>query len=129
MDAFIVELKNQPGTFGRVMDAIAARNVNVMCAGAAFADFGIAVFVADDDAGLRSGLDECGADYRAVPTLKVRLDNRPGAAAEIARMLSEAGVNLDVFMPLEISAGRCVVAVGCEDVDKVRTLLGDRVLA
>lgn len=129
MEAFIVELKNQPGTFGRVADAIAARHVNVMCAGGAYADFGIAVFVAEDDRGLRAGLDDAGADYRAVPTLKVRLENEPGTAAELAHTLSDNGINLEVLMPLEISANKCVVAVGCSDVDQARTLLGDRVLA
>jgi hypothetical protein len=128
MDAFIVELKNQPGTFGRVTEAIAARGVNMMCAGAAFADFGIATFVAEDTDGLRSGLDDCGADYRTVPAIKVQLDNRPGSAAEIARTLSTAGVNLDVFMPVEISAGKCAVVIGCENVDSARTALGDRVI-
>ncbi|MEP7053633.1 MAG: hypothetical protein ABI912_00105 [Actinomycetota bacterium] len=129
MDAFIVELKNQPGTFGKVADAIAARGVNVMCAGAAFADFGIATYVADDSAGLRSGLEDCGADFRSVPAIKVRVDNRPGSGAELARILSDAGVNLDVFMPIEISADKAVVAIGCEKIDRARTALGDRVIA
>jgi hypothetical protein len=129
MDAFIVELKNQPGTFGRLADAIAARGVNMMCAGAAFADFGIATFYADDSTGLRAALDEAGADYRAVPTFKVQLDNRPGTAAEIARLLSDDGINLDLFMPIEITAGRCVVAIGCEDSQRAALLFSDRIVS
>lgn len=124
MDAYIVELKNQPGTFGRVAGAIAARGVNVICAGAAFADFGMATFVSDDAEGLRAGLEECGADYRVVPALKVALENRAGAAADVSQTLSDAGINLDAFIPIEISAERCVVLIGCSDVDRARSLLG-----
>jgi hypothetical protein len=128
MDGFIVELKNQPGTFGRLTDAIAARGVNVMCAGAAFGDFGIATFIADDDTGLRAALDESGADYRAVPTFKLQLENRPGKAAEVTRLLSDDGINLDLFMPIEISAKTAVVAIGCEDVERAASLFGNRVV-
>ncbi len=129
MDGFIVELKNQPGTFGRLADAIAARGVNVMCAGAAFGDFGIATFVSEDDTGLRAALDESGADYRAVPTFKVKLDNRPGTAAEVTRLLSNDGINLDLFLPVEISSSRAVVAIGCEDTARASALFGDRVVS
>jgi hypothetical protein len=128
MDAFIIELKNQPGTFAKVTDAAGSRGINIICAGAAFADFGLAVVVSDDDDALRSALTDIGADFRAVRALSVRLDNRPGTAAEVSKLLADEGINLDVFLPMEICEGHAVATIACDNPDRAKELLGDRVV-
>lgn len=128
MDAFIIELKNQPGTFARVADAAGSRGINIICAGAAFADFGLAVVVSDNDEALRGALTDIGADFRAVRALSVRLDNRPGTAAEVAKMLADEGINLELFLPMEICEGHAVATIACDNPDRAMELFADRIV-
>ena len=55
MNAFIVELPNQPGSLAMLADAVAGRGINITgFAGATSGELGSVAFTTDDDSGTRS---------------------------------------------------------------------------
>jgi hypothetical protein len=63
------------------------------------------------------------------PALLVKTPDRPGEAAKIGRMLSEAHVNIDGYLPTSICRGEVTVAVSVDKLDDARRALGDMVVA
>jgi len=126
MQWFIVEAANRPGEFARHADAIAKRGINlahVVCLG--LGDRGGAAFHATDEAGLRSALNDAGIGFREVSVVTAEIEDRPGTVAEAARRLGDAGVNIELVVPMERSGQRVSVAIGVDKPDEARTALGE----
>lgn len=128
MQWFIVEAANQPGEFARHAGEIAKRGINldgVVCLG--IGDRGGLAFYATDEAGLRSALDDAGIGFREISAVTARLEHRPGTAAEAARRLGDAGVNIELLVPMGTDANSVTVAFGVDKVDQAQTALGELV--
>ncbi|MCA1570105.1 MAG: ACT domain-containing protein [Chloroflexi bacterium] len=128
MQAFISEAVNQPGEFARHAEAIAERGVNlsnVVCLG--LGDRGGAAFMAADEAGLRTALNDAGIAFREVPIVTVAIDDRPGTAAAAARTLADAGVNIDLMAGVGMTDDKVTLAIGVDKVEEARRALGDLV--
>ena len=128
MQAFITEAANRPGEFARHAEAIAKRGVNlsgVVCLG--LGDRGGAAFMAADETGLRTALNEAGIAFREVPIVTVALEDKPGTAASAARTLGDAGVNIDLIAGIGTSGDKVTVAIGVDNVEDARRALGDLV--
>ncbi len=126
MQWFIVDAANQPGEFARHAEEIAKRGINldgVVCLG--IGDRGGAAFYATDEAGLRSALNDAGIGFREISALTARLENRPGTAAEAARRLGDAGVNIELLLPMGWDGNSVTVAFGVDNVDQAKTALGE----
>lgn len=128
MQWFVIEAANRPGELARHLDAVAKRGVNLSnLVGIGFGDRGGAGFYATDEAALRTALNDAGVAYREVSAVSAKLEDRAGTAAEAAKALGDAGVNIELFAPLGMSGQHVTFAIGVDDVDKARTALGDRV--
>lgn len=126
MQWFIVEAVNQPGEFARHAGEIAKRGINldgVVCLG--IGDRGGAAFYSTDEAGLRSALNEAGIGFREVSAITARLEHRPGTAADAARRLGDAGVNIELLVPMGMDENSVTVALAVDNVDQARTALGE----
>jgi hypothetical protein len=126
MQAFIVEAANKPGEFARHTEAIAKRGINLssaICLG--MGDRGAGAFLAADEAGLRAALNDGGFGYREVPVVTARLRDQPGTAMEAARRLADAGVNIDLFAPVDSEGGDVIAAIGVDNVNEAQKALGD----
>ena len=68
MNAFIVELPNQPGSLAMFAEAVAERGINITgFAGATSGELGSVSFTTDDESATRNALGEKGWVYREVP--------------------------------------------------------------
>ena len=126
MQWFIVEAANKPGEFARHAEEIAQRGINlanVLCLG--IGDRGGAAFYAKDEAGLRSALSDAGIAFREVSVVTARLDDKPGTVAEAARLLGDAGVNIELLAPMGMDGSKVTVAIGVDKEEQARTALGD----
>jgi hypothetical protein len=123
MNAFICEIKNLPGEQARVTEALAARKINVFNCCLGVGDQGVLGLVANDEAGTRSVLTDTGISFVEVPVVTIKLLDKPGQTARISRILADAGINIDLFLPVGISNGEFVVAIGVDDVDGARRVL------
>jgi hypothetical protein len=128
MQAFITEAANRPGEFARHAEAIAKGGINlsgIVCLG--LGDRGGAAFMAADESGLRTALNEAGLAFREVPVVTVAIEDKPGAAASAARTLADAGVNIDLIAGVGMTDSKVTLAIGVDKVEEARRALGDLV--
>ena len=126
MQWFIVEASNRPGELARHAGEIAKRGINlanVVCLG--IGDRGGAAFYASDEAGLRSALSDAGIGFREVSAVTARLEDKPGTVAEAARRLGDAGVNIELLVPMGMDGKHVTVAFGVDKAEQASTALGD----
>jgi hypothetical protein len=125
MNAFIVELPNQPGSLAMVAEAVAERGINITgVAGATSGDMGSVAFTSDDEAGTRTALGAKGWVYREVPTVRTSLEHRPGTLAAAARKLADAGVNIETMFVAGMDGDKVSVAFGVDNPEAAQRALG-----
>ena len=129
MSVFTVDLKNQPGELARLCEAMAARGINLVLSAAAHGDGGIVVFIADDEAGAQAALEGAGIEYLLRPALTVRMENLPGAGAAAFRKLADAGVNVELLLPVRISDKEFFAVICADDAAAAEAALGGQVIS
>jgi len=128
MQAFIIETANRPGEFARQASAIAQRDINVAAICLGLGSRGGSAFLARDESGVRSALTGAGLEYHEVPVVTVWLDDRPGTAAKTAKKLADAGVNIELFAPVQYTDGKATIAIGVDKVEEARRVLSDQLI-
>ena len=128
MQAFILETVNRPGEFARQAQAIATRDINVAAIALGLGAKGWSAFLARDEPGVRSALSTAGLTYHEVPVLTIALEDKPGTAAKTAKKLADAGVNIELFAPVEYTDGKATIAIGVDKVDDARRVLSDQLI-
>ena len=125
MNAFIVELPNQPGSLAMLAEAVAERGINITgFAGGTSGDLGSVAFTTDDDSGTRNALGEKGWVYREVPIVRTSLDHRPGTLAAAARRLADAGVNVETAFVSGMDGDKVEVSFGVDTPEAAQRALG-----
>lgn len=128
MSAFTVEFDNQPGELARLCEAMAERGVNIVVCGAAHGGAGTVAFIADDEVAARTALEGAEIEFDEHEALTVRMDNVPGAGATTFRKLADAGVNVDLLLPVRVSADEFLAVICADDLDAAASALGDQVV-
>jgi hypothetical protein len=128
MQAFILETVNRPGEFARQAQAIATRDINVAAIALGLGAKGWSAFLARDEPGVRSALSTAGLTYHEVPVLTIALEDKPGTAAKTAKKLADAGVNIELFAPVEYTDGKATIAIGVDKVEDARRVLADQLI-
>jgi hypothetical protein len=129
MQAFIVEAANHPGELARVADTIATRGINVEAFCLTYGNKGAAAFFAYDENGLRGALNADGLTYREVPLVTIALEDKPGQVAWAAKRLGDAGVNIELFAPVDFGAGhKATIAIGVDKVNEAQRALSDHLI-
>lgn len=92
-----IRLEDRPGTLGKVCQALADQNINVL----AFQQLplekgkGAVRLVLDNPAATKATLDRQRADYIETEVAQINLSHRPGELARAASRLGEAGININ----------------------------------
>jgi hypothetical protein len=128
MSAFVVEVKNQPGEMARVTEALAARGVNILVSCFAVGDQFAVAFVPNDDDLARSALTDAGESFREIPFITIGMEDVPGQAAAASRKLADAGINIELYLPVDTRRESFTVAIGADNLDKAREVLSDRII-
>jgi len=126
MQAFILETANRPGEFARQAQAIATRDINVAAIALGIGQRGGSAFLSRDDSGVRSALSTAGLTYHEVPVLTVWLEDKPGTAAKTAKKLADAGINIELFAPVEYTDGKATIAIGVDKIEDAKRVLSDQ---
>ncbi|HEV8252582.1 MAG TPA: ACT domain-containing protein [Candidatus Limnocylindria bacterium] len=125
MNAFIVELPNQPGGLAMVAEAVAERGINITgFAGATSGELGSVAFTTDDESATRNALGEKGWVYREVPIVHATMEHRPGTLAAAARKLADAGINIETAFVAGMDGDKVQVAFGVDIPEAARRALG-----
>jgi len=123
MSAFTVQLESQPGELASLCEAMAARGVKIVLSAVAHGHLGTVAFVVDDERAARAALEDAAIEFTERPALTVRMENRPGAGGETFRRLAEAGVNLEVLLPVQVSKKEFFAVVCVDDFQTARSAL------
>jgi hypothetical protein len=129
MSAFAVSMEDKPGELARLCEAMASSGVNLLLCATTFSGSAVVAFIADDEAAAEEVLEAAGVEYLMRPALTVRLENLPGAGAAVFRKLADAGVNVDLLLPVRISDELFFAVICVDDEDAARAALGDQVVA
>jgi hypothetical protein len=128
MSVFTVDLKNQPGELARLCEAMAGSGINLILCAATRGEHGTVVFIADDEVGAETALQDAGIRYTRRPALTIRMENQPGAGAATFRKLAGVGVNADLLLPVRVSDDLFFAVLCVDDADKARRALGVQVI-
>jgi hypothetical protein len=128
MQAFIIEGTNRPGELARVADSVASRGINIEAFCLGYGTKGATAFLSPDEKGVRSALTADGFTYREVPLVTIQLEDKPGQVAWAAKRLGDAGVNIDLFAPVDFSDHKATVAVGVDKIEDARRVLSDHLI-
>jgi hypothetical protein len=125
MQAYIVEAVNRPGQLGRIADAVATRGINVSPFCVAYGNTGAAAFLSSDEKGLTAALDAGGFSYHQVQLCTIWLEDKPGQLAWAAKKLGDAGVNIELFAPVQFTDHKATFAIGVDKIEDARRVLSD----
>ena len=129
MGAFTAELDNRPGELARLCEAMASSGVNLLLCAATHGDSSVVAFIADDEASAQGVLQSAGIGYLIRPAVTIKMVNLPGAGAATFRKLADAGVNVDLFLPVRISDEEFYAVICADDAAAAESALGGQVVS
>jgi hypothetical protein len=125
VNGYLITVDDRPGIAATLFEAAAARGVNVFPAyGLANGTTGLICVGSDDEAGLKEAIADAGLTATATEMVVTELDDQPGTGAALLRRLADAGVNLQIAVPIAMSGGRVQLALGATDVAALKAALG-----
>ncbi len=93
---FSLSMQDQPGTLGKICQALADRGVNILafqsmpCEGKS-----LVRFVVDNPTTAKSVLDSQKLPYKETEVVQAKFPNQPGELARAASQLDEANINIE----------------------------------
>ena len=123
---FTIHLEDRPGTLGKLCQAFAAENLNIL----AYQQFphdkgkGSVRLIVDNPDKARAALDRQRLDYKETEVAQVKLAHRPGELARAASRLGDAGVNINYgYCGTEPNTNATFLILGVADVGKAVKIL------
>jgi hypothetical protein len=124
MNAFIVDLKNEPGSLAKATEAIAQKGIDITAfSGVTCGGSGTIALLTNDEAGTRSALRDAGFSAREIEIVSTALEHRPGTLAAAARKLADAGVNIEAALPIGMTGGSVTIGFATDQPAKAKSLL------
>ena len=120
-------VENQPGRLVAMLEALAAKNIDIRALSVAdHADFGIVRMILSDSRLGAEVLREAGFTVRETTVLQKEMPDRPGGLLEtVARPLSQAGMNLEYFYAfLDPTPGKATMVIKVSDPERAEKVLG-----
>ena len=123
---FTIRLEDRPGTLGKLCQALAEQNVNILAFHSCPLEKGKSAvrLVLDNPATAKSTLDRQKTDYTETEVAKLTLSHRPGELARAATRLGEAGINIDYgYCGVDPSTNTSMLLLGVADAGKAAKVL------
>lgn len=125
MKEFSVTLANKPGQLATLAGHLADAGIHIESLAAIGSDGESLVrFMPDDADATRRVLTGAGVHFEERPIIDTFLRDEPGALAEMAERLADAGVNIDSIYLLHSNAEGLHFAVTVDDPDLAQANLG-----
>jgi hypothetical protein len=119
-----VVIPDRPGELGKLSTLLGEAGINI---NAISAESGggrsYMSLVVDQPARARAALKQGGYECSERTVIVVRLPDKPGSLAELARRLGGSGVNITSVIHLETVGGNAQLAIGVDDMAKARGLV------
>jgi hypothetical protein len=124
MNAFLIELRNQPGELARVAEAVAAKGINITAiSGSACGDGGNVAIITADEAATRTVFNGAGVTFREIEAVETPLPHQPGSLARASRRLADAGINVEAILATGMQGNDVTVAFVTADPARAKQVL------
>jgi hypothetical protein len=121
---FTVRLKNEPGSLAQLAGRLADNSIDIRTlACGAVGTYGCAVLSVSNDSAAREVLRQWRYQFVEGEAINVGVEDRPGALAQLAGRLGEAGVNITVVVLLGRHQGKAELAITVDSADRARRVL------
>ena len=122
---FTVVMDDRPGTLGKVCQALADQQVNILALqSVSVGGKSVTRFVVDNPTTAKTVLDIAHVTYIETQIVQMKLQHRPGEIARLASRLGEANININyVYSGLESGTDAPLVFFGVTEVDKAASIL------
>jgi hypothetical protein len=121
---FTVRLKNEPGSLAQLASRLAEDSIDIRSlAVGAVSTYGCAVLSVSNDAAARDVLRHWRYQFVEGEAINVGVADRPGALAQLAGRLGEAGVNILGVVVLGRHQGKAELAITVDSIETARRVL------
>ena len=119
-----VELPDRPGELAKLATILgdAGINIDAMSAESAGGETYVSLIV-NQPVQARDALMKSGYRCSTRTVLVVRIEDRPGALAQLSRKLGDAGIDIVSMIHLGTVAGHAQLAIGVDNLEKARALV------
>lgn len=120
-----VTMENAPGVLAKLCSAFSQRKINIL----AFTSSeqqgkSLVRVIVDRLPAAKTTLQAIGYTYAEEEVLGVRLPNRPGTLARVAKALGDAGININyAYSGVEAGTSHSLVVLSVSDFGKARKLI------
>lgn len=119
-----VDLPDRPGELAKLATVLGDAGINIDAIGAeSGGGRSYLSMIVDAPSRARAVLKQSGYTSIERTVLVVRLPDKPGALAGLARKLGDAGVDITSLIHLESIGGHAQLAIGVDDVARARGLV------
>ncbi len=124
MKQFSIEIKNRVGELARVAEIMAESAINIVAIASESAGARpmIHIVTADHDSA-RKALAKSGRDFKEQDILVIRVLDRPGELAKVARRLAREAVNVESIYIFGKVRGHTEFALAVDDLAKAKKIL------
>jgi len=129
VNAFIISAPNKPGELAKISELIALKGINITSISTiGWQGGGGIALITNDESGTRSALAGIG-QVTELEIIPVILEDHPGTLAAASQKLADAGVNIELLLPIAMREGKVSIALATNNNAKARELLGTGALA
>lgn len=126
MKQITVISRNEVGTMARITQALSARGINIDSFVAdTIGDQGIFIFSVDQYDQALAALRDAGYEAVTEEAIIIKLDDKPGALAQIALRFAGAGINLRSIRIISRCADHSLVAISTDRTQEAMELVRD----
>ncbi|MDH5631581.1 MAG: ACT domain-containing protein [Gammaproteobacteria bacterium] len=122
---------NHPGLLAEITEELGQQGINIETLDAeSFKDTAVTILTVDRyDEALDILSSKPGLQAITEEAILIRLEDRPGALAKVARKFSDAGINLRSIRIIKRDADDTVVAISAERTDEALELVRDQLIS
>lgn len=124
MRQFEIVIENRVGALADVCEAMARTKVNIKAIATELRDgIGVVKLVTDDDELTRIALNHAQLDFSEYEIVPVRLIDKPGELARLARGLANIGIDVESVFMVNRDSGTAEIAFKVSNLNEARKLL------
>ncbi|MDD5416484.1 MAG: hypothetical protein PHU12_00750 [Candidatus Aenigmarchaeota archaeon] len=124
MRQFEISVENKIGALAYVSDSLAKACINIKAISTdSRGNQGIIKIVTDDEESTRDLLKLSGFDFKEHEIVPVKLLDKPGELAKVARAMSNLNINIESVFLMDREKGAVQIAFKVDDLAKAKDLL------